>query len=81
LGGVVLPAVVILAITLVAAIWKPLQGILLTAEALGFFITAMMLMPKVRLVSAAPAVAVEPRAAAPDVPAVPDAPERFGNEG
>ena len=32
---------------LVAAIWTPLQGILLTAEALGFFIAAMMLMPKV----------------------------------
>ena len=47
LAGVVLPAGAILAATLVAAIWTPLQGILLTAEALGFFIAAMMLMPKV----------------------------------
>ena len=81
LGGVVLPAVVILAITLVAAIWKPLQGILLTAEALGFFITAMMLMPKVQTGSAASPVAVEPLAAAPDVSAVSDAAERSSDEG
>jgi prepilin-type N-terminal cleavage/methylation domain-containing protein len=81
LGGVVLPAIVILAITLAAAIWKPLQGILLTAEALGFFITAMMLMPQVRLASAAPVAHVEPPAAAPDVPAVSEAPERSNGEG
>ncbi len=47
LFGVVVPAAVILAITLSAAIWPQLQGILLTAMALGFFIAAMMLMPKV----------------------------------
>jgi hypothetical protein len=47
LAGVVLPAAAIMTITLVAAVWPSLQGILLTAEALGFFITAMMLMPKV----------------------------------
>jgi hypothetical protein len=47
LAGVVLPAAAIMSVTLVAAIWKPLQGMLLTAEALGFFIAAMMLMPKV----------------------------------
>jgi hypothetical protein len=47
LVGVVVPAAVILAITLTAAIWPQLQGILLTALALGFFITAMMLMPHV----------------------------------
>ena len=35
--GVVFPAAAIMAITLAAAIWKPLQGILLTAEGLGFF--------------------------------------------
>src|SRR5262249_50761386 len=33
-AGVVLPAAVILAITLVAAVWHHLQGVLLTAEAL-----------------------------------------------
>jgi hypothetical protein len=55
LVGVVLPAGVILAVTLVAAIWPHLQGILLTGEALGFFILAMMLMPRLRM---APAAAV-----------------------
>ncbi len=49
LGGVVLPAVAIMGVTLVAAILPRLQGILLTAEMLGFFIGVMMLMPKVRL--------------------------------
>jgi prepilin-type N-terminal cleavage/methylation domain-containing protein len=52
LAGVVLPAATILAITLVAAIWPHLQGILLTAEALAFFIAAMMLIPKLRAASA-----------------------------
>jgi len=46
LVGIVLPAATIMAVTLIAAIWTPLQGILLTAEALGFFVAAMMLMPK-----------------------------------
>jgi len=65
LAGVVLPAAVILSLTLVAAIWPSLQGLLLTAEALGFFIVAMMLMPRVRIAwpgatgaSAAPQAAV-----------------------
>ena len=53
LGGVVAPAAAILAITLVAAIWPSLQGILLTAEALAFFIAAMMLGPKIRAASPA----------------------------
>jgi hypothetical protein len=48
IGGVVLPAAAILAITLVATIWPSLQGILLTIEAIGFFIVAMMLMPKIQ---------------------------------
>ena len=46
--GIVLPAVAIMAVTLMAAIWTSLQGILLTVEALGFFIAAMMLIPKIR---------------------------------
>ena len=46
LVGVVLPAAAILAVTLVAAILPRLQGILLTAEALGFFIIAMLLIPR-----------------------------------
>lgn len=45
-GGVILPAAAILAVTLAAAIWTPLQGILLTSLALGFFVAVMMLMPK-----------------------------------
>jgi prepilin-type N-terminal cleavage/methylation domain-containing protein len=45
---VVLPAAAILALTLVAAIWPIFQGILLTVEALAFFITAMMLIPRLR---------------------------------
>jgi prepilin-type N-terminal cleavage/methylation domain-containing protein len=49
LVGVVLPAAVILAVTLAAAVWPPLQGLLLTAEALGFFIVAMSLIPRVRI--------------------------------
>jgi hypothetical protein len=54
LAGVVLPAAAILAVTLVAAVVPRLQGILLTAEALGFFVTAMMLFPRLRLTSTAP---------------------------
>jgi hypothetical protein len=47
LAGIVLPAAAIMSVALVAAIWPALQGVLLTALALGFFIAAMMLMPKV----------------------------------
>jgi hypothetical protein len=47
LFGIVLPAVAIMSTTLASAIWPQLQGILLTAPALGFFVAAMMLMPKV----------------------------------
>jgi prepilin-type N-terminal cleavage/methylation domain-containing protein len=49
--GVVVPAAAIMGITLVAAIWTSLQGILLTALALGFFIAAMMLMPRINAAS------------------------------
>jgi hypothetical protein len=49
LAGVVLPAVAVLAITLVAAVWPSVQGLLLTAEAFGFFVVAMMLIPKIRI--------------------------------
>jgi len=47
ISGIVLPAAAIMTITLLAAIWPSLQGILLTTEALGFFIAAMMLIPKI----------------------------------
>lgn len=46
LGVVVLPAVVIMSLTLVATIWPSLQGILLTTLLLGFFIALMTLMPR-----------------------------------
>ncbi len=51
LVGVVFPAIVIQAVTLVAAIWPSLQGILLTAEMLGFLIVAMALVPKINSAS------------------------------
>src|SRR5262249_2217589 len=60
LAGVVLPAVVFMAVTLTAAVVPRLQGILLTAMALGFFIVAMMLFPKLRLMADAPASAAAP---------------------
>lgn len=49
LGGVVLPAAFILALTLVAAIWPALQGILLTVLALAFFVAVMMVLPHIEL--------------------------------
>jgi len=48
LVGIILPGAAILAVTLTAAIWPSLQGILLTALALSFFIAAMILLPKVK---------------------------------
>jgi prepilin-type N-terminal cleavage/methylation domain-containing protein len=64
--GVVLPAVLVLAITLVAAIWTNLQGILLTVLALGFFIVSMMLIPRIRTVrgTAPPEAVANPAPAA-----------------
>ena len=53
IGGVILPAIVIMAVTLVAAVSKPLQGILLTAEGFGYFIALMLLIPMIRVKSAA----------------------------
>ncbi|HEX6963447.1 MAG TPA: type II secretion system protein [Lacipirellula sp.] len=50
--GIVIPGALIMAVTLSAAVWPQMQGILLTAMALGFFIAAMMLMPKVAVRSA-----------------------------
>jgi len=51
-AGIVLPAAAIMAVTLLATVHTQLQGILLTVEGLGFFIAAMMLMPKVIAASA-----------------------------
>jgi prepilin-type N-terminal cleavage/methylation domain-containing protein len=62
LGGVLLPATAILAVTLTAAIWPALQGILLTVEILGFFIAAMLLLARIR------AAALAPPAGGPELP-------------
>jgi hypothetical protein len=50
LAGVILPGGTILIVTLLAAIWPALQGILLTAAALALFIALMLLLPRVRLI-------------------------------
>lgn len=47
LVGVIGPAVAIMSVALAATIWPHLQGILLTGLALGYFIAAMILMPRV----------------------------------
>ncbi|HEY7330073.1 MAG TPA: prepilin-type N-terminal cleavage/methylation domain-containing protein [Gemmataceae bacterium] len=65
LAGVIVPAAAILTITLIAAVVPRLQGILLTGEALAFFIAAMMLLPKLRATIAAPAPAAEGPAGSP----------------
>jgi type II secretory pathway pseudopilin PulG len=65
LADVILPAATILTITLIAAVVPRLQGILLTGEALAFFIAAMMLLPKLRTTNAAPAPAGEAPAGSP----------------
>ncbi len=48
LVGVVLPAVSILAVTLLGATHKQLQGILITSVGLMVFITAMLLIPRMK---------------------------------
>ena len=53
LGGVLVPATAILAVTLTAAIWPALQGILLTVELLSFFIAAMLLLARIRAAATA----------------------------
>jgi hypothetical protein len=66
LGGVLLPATAILAVTLTAAIWPALQGILLTVEVLGFFIAAMLLLARIR------GAAIAPPAGGPEIPSAPE---------
>jgi prepilin-type N-terminal cleavage/methylation domain-containing protein len=65
LAGVIVPAATILTITLIAAVVPRLQGILLTGEALGFFVAAMMLFPKLRLANIVLAPAGERAAGSP----------------
>jgi prepilin-type N-terminal cleavage/methylation domain-containing protein len=66
LGGVLLPATAILAVTLTAAIWPALQGLLLTVELLGFFIAAMLLLARIR------ATAIAPPTGGPEIATAPD---------
>jgi prepilin-type N-terminal cleavage/methylation domain-containing protein len=60
LVGILLPAAAILALTLTAAVWTNLQGILLTVMGLAFFVTAMLLLPKLKITFASPAPAAPP---------------------
>jgi prepilin-type N-terminal cleavage/methylation domain-containing protein len=46
--GIVLPAAVILALTVLAVIQTRLQGILITGIAMGMFIVTMLLMPRIK---------------------------------
>jgi hypothetical protein len=66
LVGVLLPAATILAITLAAAVWPGLQGILLTVEVLGFFIAAMLLLAKIRAAAIASPARVQEIPSAPE---------------
>jgi prepilin-type N-terminal cleavage/methylation domain-containing protein len=48
MAGVVIPAAIILALTLAAAIHPRLQGILITAAVLTFFIVVMVMIPRLK---------------------------------
>jgi prepilin-type N-terminal cleavage/methylation domain-containing protein len=69
--GVVAPAAAVMAVALLAATTPRLQGILLTAEALGVFIAAMALFPRIKFApsEAAPLWATIPAAHPPAPPA------------
>jgi hypothetical protein len=66
IGGVLLPATAILAVTLGAAIWPALQGLLLTVELLGFFIAAMLLLARIRAAAITPPAGGQEFSGAPD---------------
>ncbi len=53
IGGVVLPAIVVLSLTLTAAVLPHLQGILLSVSAMGLFILSMILMPMLQPIAEA----------------------------
>ena len=53
--GVVLPAVLILSLTLLAAIHPRLQGILITIAGIALFVVAMLLLPRFKGGSTGPA--------------------------
>jgi prepilin-type N-terminal cleavage/methylation domain-containing protein len=58
--GTVLPAIGIVAVTLVAAIHTRLQGILITGVGLAVFVVAMLLMPRMKRGSPAPKPVLTP---------------------
>jgi prepilin-type N-terminal cleavage/methylation domain-containing protein len=47
LVGIVLPAAVVMSLTLIAVIWPASQGIVITALGLLFFVVAMLVIPKI----------------------------------
>jgi len=67
--GVVLPAVAVLAVTIVAAIQTRLQGLLITGTGLLFFIVAMLLIPRLKVEAKLPLKAAPvPPAPSPSAP-------------
>lgn len=60
LFGTILPAIAIVAVTLVAAIHTRLQGILITGVGLAMFVVAMLLMPRMKRTTTSPNLASAP---------------------
>jgi len=71
--GTVIPGAAILAVTLVAAIYTRLQGIIITATGIGLFIVAMLLMPRLKLELASRPVRLPRVPAPPTTPTPPGA--------
>lgn len=63
--GIVLPAAAVLTVTIVAAVEKRLQGLLITGTGLVFFIVAMMLIPRLKPAEPSPAKAKISKPSAP----------------
>jgi len=79
LVGAVVPAGLIMSLTLWAAVEPRLQGMLLTSEGLGFFVVAMLLLPRLKKVSPGGAqsgapVRMAPRNPVPGASGAPDQP-------
>jgi hypothetical protein len=66
--GVVLPAGIVLALTILAAIQTRLQGLIITGAGLMFFIVAMLLIPRLKTESKPP-VEARPVTRRPNEPA------------
>ena len=72
LAGVIVPAAAIMTVTLLVATVPRLQGILLTVEALGVFIVAMMLFPKLPIMRGTRPKSAKPPRHLRHCPRVPD---------